>query len=64
MTVTSEIVYPDDVFGVNWNPFERDEYLAACKNGIIYLCNMNQGAKPLKSFEGHELRVFNVVFNT
>ena len=61
--VSSYIDFGSEVFGVNWNPSIRDEYLVGCLNGSIYLCNMNKGGVPQTTYKGHEKRVFNVLFN-
>lgn len=60
--VCSSVDLGSEVYGVNWNPAVREEYLAGCLNGSVYLCNMNE-VRPLKVYRGHEKRVFNVVFN-
>ena len=63
LKVTSQVDHGSEVFGVCWNPSIRDEYLVACMNGEVHLCNMNKPGGPIKVFKGHLKRVFNVTFN-
>lgn len=42
--VSSFIDLGSEVYGVNWNPSVRDEYLVGCLNGTVNLCNMNKAA--------------------
>lgn len=61
LRVTTENLHTNEVFGVQWNPNIRDEYLVGCSNGDVILCNMNDGSQ--KKFIGHDKRVFNVAFS-
>lgn len=63
MRPTSKIDHGSEVFGVQWNPNLRDEYLVGCMDGSVQLCNMNKSGKPEQVFRQHEKRVFNVVYN-
>jgi WD40 repeat protein len=63
LRVCSTINHGSEVYGVNWDPAVRDEFLVACHSGNVHLCNMNKSNKPEHVFAGHEKRVFNVVFN-
>jgi len=63
LRVCSVIDHGSEVFGVNWNPAVRDEFLVGCLSGKIHLCNMNKSSKPERVYQGHEKRVFNVIFN-
>ena len=59
-----EYQHSDQVFGCSWNPFNENEFVTACNNRLIGLYDMsNQGSNPLKTFEGHTAKIYNVIFS-
>jgi len=52
------------VFGCAWNPLNACELITACQDGLVRLYDYsNDVTMPLKTFEGHQAKIYNVIFS-
>ena len=61
LSVHKVFPHPHQVFGVTWNS-SGDIFATGCLDSKVRVFNKEQSS-PIQIFEGHEKRVFNVVFS-
>lgn len=66
LALVKEYKHPDQTFGCAWNPFNANEFITACQDGIVRLYDSSCGddnGQPQKTFEGHTKKIYNVVYS-
>ena len=57
--------HPSHVYGCSWSPINANEFVTACQDGILRMFNFAADhTVPIKTFEGHTLKIFNVIHST
>ena len=52
------------VFGVQWNPFNKDCFAAGCQDGNLRVFDISKKEDDVASiFKGHSLKIFNVLWH-
>jgi len=56
--------HPSAVFGVQWDPFNRNHFISGCNDWNVRLFDVTSNSEnPIKTFQGHSDRVYNVLYS-
>ena len=64
LTSKRHFPHPSSVYGVMWDPFNPNRFISGCNDNNVRLFDITSNQpSPIKTFSGHNARVYNVLFS-